>query len=337
MQSVNRAAAAGRRFSARLGQSNFALGATALAVAVVLLAALGFVYLRPLGQQTIRFETDDASAISTGEDVRVAGIGVGKVTKMVLGPDTVEVEAEIDDEVFIGDQTRIEVRMRTPVGGYAVNLIPLGDRRAENGQIATDRVSVPYSISDVLQRVPGVTDEVDSDVIESNLDEVADGLDENPDSLRTIVDGMGSVTEVLDRQRGQIDRIAAMSQEYLQTFNANRTFVFELIKKIDIVISTYNNNSVGFNETYRLMSNALWRLQPLEKFYLDNADAARVHVQNIRDVVEQIQDDLGPALDNLLTLRDQLARWVTPDGMKTLGGGVVDMSRLCVPLAGRDC
>ncbi|MFZ2511269.1 MAG: MlaD family protein [Gordonia sp. (in: high G+C Gram-positive bacteria)] len=337
MQPLTKTAQAVRGFYGRLGESNLALGGTALVSAVVLLVVLGFVYLRPLGQQTIRFETDDAAAVSTGEDVRVAGIGVGKVTSMSLGAESVVIEAEIDDEVFVGDQSRIEVRMRTPVGGYAVNLIPLGDRRAEDGRIATDRVSVPYSINDVLQRVPGVTDEVDSTVIESNLDEVAEGLDRQPDSLRSIVKGMGSVAEVLDRQRGQIDRIASMSQEYLQTFNANRAFVFELIKKIDIVISTYNNNSVGFNETYRLMSNALWRLQPLEKFYLENADAAHAHVENIRDAVEGIQRDMGPALDNLLALRDQLARWVTPEGMRTLGGGVIDMSRLCVPLAGRDC
>lgn len=326
-----------RTFSRRVGQSNLALGGTALLAAVLLLVVLGVVYLRPPGQQTIRFETDDAAAISSGEDVRVAGIGVGKVTSVSLEQETVLIEAEIDDEVFVGDRSRIEVRMRTPVGGYAVNLVPLGDRPAESGRIAPERVSVPYSINDVLQRVPGVTDEVDSSVIEANLSEVADGLDRQPDSLRTIVQGMGSVAEVLDRQRGQIDRIAAMSQEYLQTFNANRVFVFELIKKIDIVISTYNNNSVGFNETYRLMSNALWRLQPLEKFYLDNADAMRVHVENLRDTVHEIQNDMAPALDNLIKLRDRLAHWVTPEGMKTLGGGVIDMSRLCVPLAGRDC
>lgn len=318
-------------------KSDMALGAIAVAVTVVVLLVFAIIYIRPPDQRTISFQTTDSSAITTGQDVRVAGISVGKVSGIELGPDAVTVKARIDESTFVGDRSRVEVRMLTPVGGYAINLIPLGTEAAPDGVIAADRVTVPYSIGDVLQTVPDVTDEVDGDDVHANLDQVSVAMKKNPTSMREIVEGMESVTGILDRQRTQVHQIAALAAEYLQTFNANRGFVFELIRKIDIVVSTYNNTKVGFNETYRLLASALSRLRPLEKFYLENRDILHSHIADLRANVEDIQQHLGPAIDNLMELREQLAGWMTPAGMKQFGGGTLDLTDLCVPIAGRDC
>lgn len=325
-----------QRISGAVG-SDMLLGAIAVAVTVVVLLVFVIIYIRPPDQRTISFQTTDSSAISTGQDVRVAGISVGKVSAIELGTDAVTVTARIDGATFVGDRSRVEVRMLTPVGGYAINLIPLGSQAAPDGVIGVDRVTVPYSIGDVLQTVPDVTDEVDGEDVHANLDQVSVAMRENPTSMREIVEGMESVTEILDRQRSQVHQIAALAAEYLQTFNANRGFVFELIGKIDIVVSTYNNTKVGFNETYRLLASALWRLQPLEKFYLDNRDILHSRVADLRGNVENIQEHLDPAIDNLMALRDQLAGWMTPEGMRQFGGGTLNLTDVCVPIAGRDC
>ena len=62
------------------------IGAVVLLVVVALLGTLAVIYLRPPGQKSITFEVTDASAIEPGEDVRVAGISVGKVSEVTLAP-----------------------------------------------------------------------------------------------------------------------------------------------------------------------------------------------------------------------------------------------------------
>ncbi|WP_067862512.1 MlaD family protein [Nocardia shimofusensis] len=312
------------------------LGTAVVGATLVVVAAFAGLYLRPPGQQTITFETTDASAIETGQDVRVAGISVGKVSDVSIGTGTVTVQARIDDIVRVGDQSRIEVRMLTPVGGYAVTLIPLGSRSERAATIPVERVAVPYSIGDVLQSSPSVTDEVDAATMNANLRQVAQALQGNSTSLGTIIDGMNAVTEVLDQQRSQIHQVAALAAEYLQTFNVNRGFVFELIGKIDTVLATYHNNSAGFNYAYELLGSALSRLQPLEAYYLEHSDEVDAHIRNLQGLVAELQQHLGPAIDNLAGLRAQLEQWLTPTGMAEFGGGVLTTS-LCIPIPGREC
>nr|WP_086007821.1 MlaD family protein [Nocardia carnea] len=303
---------------------------------MLVVVAFTGLYLRPPGQQTIAFETTDASAIETGQDVRVAGISVGKVSDIAIGDTTVTVRARIDDSIHVGDRSRIEVRMLTPVGGYAVTLVPLGGGTERGGAIPVERVAVPYSIGDVLQSSPTVTDHVDASTMNANLRQVAVALQGNSTSVGTIVDGMNAVTQVLDQQRLQIHQVAAMAAEYLQTFNVNRGFVFELIGKIDTVLLTYHNNAAGFNYAYELLGSALSRLRPLEKFYLDHSDEVSAHIQNLQGMVTELQQHLGPAIDNLTALRAQLEQWLTPTGMAEFGGGVLTNS-LCIPIPGREC
>lgn len=312
------------------------LGTAVIGATMVVVVGFAALYLRPPGQQTIAFETTDASAIEAGQDVRVAGISVGKVSDIAIGPDTVTVRARIDDSVAVGDRSRIEVRMLTPVGGYAVTLIPLGARTGHGGSIPPDRVAVPYSIGDVLQSSPTVTDQVDAATMNANLRQVAQALESNSTSLGTIVDGMDAVTKVLDQQRQQIHQVAGLAAEYLQTFNVNRGFVFELIGKIDTVLLTYHNNSAGFNYAYELLGSVLSRLQPLEEFYLNHSDEVFAHFRNLQDLVAELQQHLGPAIDNLTGLRTQLEQWLTPAGMAEFGGGVLTDS-LCIPIPGREC
>ncbi|MCR5978391.1 MCE family protein [Gordonia jinghuaiqii] len=320
----------------RIGSSNILLGSTALLVVAIMLATLGILYLRPPAQKEIRFETTDASSISIGQDVRVAGISVGKVTGMSLAPEQVVVRLRVDESTKVGDQSRVEVRMLTPVGGYAVSLIPLG-RRTLVSSIPADRVTVPYSIGDVLQSAPTVTDHVDGTDVNANLKQVAAALQGNSTSLESIVDGMGAITEVFDKQRTQVHQVAALAEEYLQSFNANREFIFGLITKIDQVVSAYNNSWAGFNYTYKLLASVTYRLIPFEKYYLENSDELRSRIVALRDGIKDIQEHMGPALDNLVKMRGQFAAWLTPTGMKEIGGGSLWAKNVCVPLAGREC
>ncbi|WP_232542324.1 MlaD family protein [Nocardia bovistercoris] len=313
------------------------LGAAVVLIAVITLATVTVLYLRPLGQRTITFETTDAAALAPGLEVRVAGITVGKITSVALRAEVVRVQARISAETFVGAESRVEVRMLTPVGGYAVTLVPLGDAALGDAVIPPEHVTVPYSIGDVLQAAPHVTDNVDAATVDADIDQVATALRHNPASVGALIGGMNSIATVMDHQRDQVARIADLASEYLESFNADREFVFDLVRRVDIVVSTYNNTHVGFNEAYRLLGDVLARLQPLERYYLDHKDEVRSAVDRVRGSIEDFQANMGPAIDQLENLRARLARWLTPEGLATLGGGTVSASQICIPLPGRTC
>ncbi|MGA4790827.1 MlaD family protein [Nocardia sp. AB354] len=321
----------------RIRGNHALLGSVVVTVAVVALVASAVLYVHPPGQKTISFETTDASSLSAGEDVRIAGISVGKVRKLEIGPSTVRAEVSIEDTIFIGADSRVEVRMLTPVGGYAVTVIPIGTRPLPRSGISADHVVVPYSIGDVLQAAPHVTDQLDGGKIDANIDQVADALQHNATSISSIISGMNSVAGVMDRQRGQVRKIMDTASEYLETFNGSREFVFELLREVEIVESTYSNTHEGFDRAYELIGDILHRTESVSRFYLEHKDELLAGVNRARQSIADFQQALGPALDNLKVLRQQLEAWLGPEGLKKVGGGTLLSSQVCIPIPGRSC
>jgi phospholipid/cholesterol/gamma-HCH transport system substrate-binding protein len=321
----------------RIRHSNILLGSVVVLAVVIALVAAGILYLRPLGQKTIRFETTDASSISVGESVRVAGIDVGKVSNVSIQPATVRVEARISDSTFVGSESTVEIRMLTPVGGYAVTLVPGGTEALGNKVIPVDHVTVPYTVGDVLQAVPHTTDQVKGGTVDANIDQVAQALQHNSSSVGSLIQGMNSIATVMDRQREEVRTITDLASEYLQSFNGSREWVYELLRKVEIVVTTYDNTHAGFNEAYQLLGDTLYRVTPVLKFLLEHNPEIKPMIEKLRSSISDFQTTMAPAIAQLQNLRDRLAAWLGPDGLATLSGGTLSASDICVPLAGRAC
>ncbi|MCS4256009.1 phospholipid/cholesterol/gamma-HCH transport system substrate-binding protein [Rhodococcus erythropolis] len=317
--------------------SDLRIGVAVTAVGVIAVLLTAIVYINPMGRKTVSFETTDVSAISTGQDVRIAGISIGKVAKMHLGDQVVRVDLEVKDDAFIGDDSRVDVRMLTPVGGYAITIIPLGSEEASGLVIPSNHVSVPYSIGDVLQATPKVTDEVDAATVDANLSQVAEALGSNPGSIGSVISGITSIARVMDKQRDQVRTITTLSSEYLSSFNGNRDLIFNLVREMDIVFSTYATNAAGFNESYLLLGDLLIRLSSLELAYLNNKEEIVAAVNQVRTLIEEFSTSMGPAMDALAATRDQLAAWLSPEGLVSISGGTLMASDICLPAPGRQC
>uniref|UniRef100_UPI0024564788 MlaD family protein n=1 Tax=Nocardia neocaledoniensis TaxID=236511 RepID=UPI0024564788 len=104
------------------------MGIIGLGLVVLFIIGAGIVYVVPLGKHTYTAELSEAQSVREGDDVRLAGISVGSVTSLELKPDKVLMEFTVDREVFVGDQTSLDIRMLTVVGGHYVALYPAGGR-----------------------------------------------------------------------------------------------------------------------------------------------------------------------------------------------------------------
>ncbi|WP_330254959.1 MlaD family protein [Nocardia sp. NBC_00565] len=321
----------------RLAANELLLGLSVVAVVTVIVAATVGFYLYPPGRTELSFETTDAAAVRTGDDVRVAGVSVGKVTGIALGRNSVRVTADIDEGTFVGSASRVEVRMLTAVGGYFVTIIPMGDKPLGRTVLPVDRVTMPYSISDVLQEVPRVTDNVDASTVNADLDQLANGLEHNSAAVGSLIAGLNSIARVMADQRQQIQTTLDLASEYATAFNGSREFVFELAQKIDVVMTTYATYRDGFNRTYQLLGGVMMRLRPETEYFLAHKEELRSVVEQLRTGIENLRQAVDPAIGQLTQLRDQLTGWLTPQGVAEMGGGRILASQVCVPIPGREC
>jgi phospholipid/cholesterol/gamma-HCH transport system substrate-binding protein len=99
-------------------------GTATLAVIAIVGLVAALLYVRPPNQRIISFYTDDAASIRPGDTVRIAGVVVGAVKDLAIEPDQIRVHASVKRDAFIGDQSQVQVRMLTVVGGYYVAIVP---------------------------------------------------------------------------------------------------------------------------------------------------------------------------------------------------------------------
>ncbi len=321
-----------------LRNSPRAWGIASLCAIALLIATAAVVYVRPPGNSTVTFYTDDAASIRVGDGVRVAGIPVGKIERITIEPTLVRVDATVDDDAFIGDRSQVDVRMLTVVGGYYVNVTSLGDVPLGSTPIPKARVRMPYSLMQTLTDVEEVTENIDPAPVERGLDELGTGLSgTGADALQNMLDAANSVVSVVSRQRGQVSRILSVSDEYLASLNGFRGQLVELIRKAAILEQTLVTYGDGFSGALLGLGEVGQRAAtPIGTFY-------GTHREQVLDVVEQLlgvagalENQTEPMIEGLRGLRERMQQ------VLTAAGGEADeptllATDLCIPLPGKPC
>ncbi|WP_417253808.1 outer membrane lipid asymmetry maintenance protein MlaD [Celeribacter sp.] len=142
-----------------------AVGAGVIALAVGFLLYAGQITGFSSGasehyQLTASFRS--AEGISTGTDVRLAGVKVGTVTDLDLNRETFRAEAKLtlDSDIVLPDDTAALIASEGLLGGNFVELVPGGSMfNFEDGQVIADTQGSVSLINLLLKFVTGSGDD----------------------------------------------------------------------------------------------------------------------------------------------------------------------------------
>jgi len=309
-------------------------GAAALAVVTVIGLVAAMLYVSPPGNKLVTFYTDDASSITPGITVRIAGITVGKIKDLSIGPNQVRVRATVEGSAFVGDQSNVQVRMLTVVGGYYVNIDPLGDSPLGDRVIPRERVTLPYSLISALADTTKMTERTDTAPINQSLDQVQTGLTgSNLESISSIVDAGTKLTSTLDRQRGQLSAILNMSDEYIEHLSAYRGELQRLIEKIAILEQTLVLYGKGFAGALDGLGKIVQGVGPVGVFYLNHRDKFLAKFIHWQQIVRTWADRSGLIVRILHRTRDRMERTL---GTQNAPPELL-ATDLCIPLPESSC
>ena len=310
-------------------------GVAALVLMTVLALTAAAVYVSPPGQQAVVFYTDDAASVRPGDGVRIAGITVGKVEGMSIEPNQVKIRATVDGDAFVGDQSQVQVRMLTVVGGYYVNLVSLGDKPLGKNAIPLQRVTMPYNLMRTLADSTKVTQQVNPKPIRESLDEIQAGLTgTNVDTLSAVLAAGTALTDTMDRQRGQVSQLLSLSDEYIASLSEYRDRLKELVSKISILEQTLVLYGKGFSAALKGMGDVADAfLTPFGKFWLNHREEFIQRVREWQDRVRRWVDDNSRIVPRLRRVRDKIERVLDAQNARP----ELLATDLCMPLPGSPC
>jgi phospholipid/cholesterol/gamma-HCH transport system substrate-binding protein len=311
-------------------------GVVTIALTTVIALVVSWVYISPPHRQLVTFYTDDVASVRAGDSVRVAGIDVGEVKRISLEPQHARVQLSVKDDVFVGDQTQVDVRMLTVVGGYFVTLVPLGDRPLGRQLIPIDRVTMPYSLIRTLSDATKITDQVAPQPINESLAQIQHGLTgSNTEILAKVLDAGNSVSGVLERQRGELTSILEMSNEYVETMNGNRELLEHLISRIAILEETLVLYGKGFGESIDGLGKIVDDIYPVVPFYFSHKQDFLARVRGILGEIQAIADRNGLVVRLLRRIRGRMQTTLDAQNAKTPPELLA--TDLCFPIEGSRC
>jgi phospholipid/cholesterol/gamma-HCH transport system substrate-binding protein len=311
-------------------------GIVSLVMLLVVSLGTAMIYVKPPGQQTVTFYTDDAVSVHAGDTVRIAGIIVGKVKDLSLEPDQVRVRLSVDDTAFVGDQSQVQVRMLTVVGGYYVTINSLGDKPLGHLPIPLERVTMPYSLIRTLADATKITTRVAPQPINDSLNQIQQGLTgSNTDVLTQLVNAGNEITTNLERQRGQVSSILALSNEYIGSLDANRDLLEFIISRVAILEQTLVLYGDGFAGAIEGMGNVLHRLEAVTNFYMPHRQDFLNKVRGILGELQTVADRNGVLVRVLRRIRERSERTLEAQNNSTRPE--LFATDLCIPLEGSRC
>ncbi|MEU4714130.1 MCE family protein [Micromonospora purpureochromogenes] len=228
------------------------IGTVGLALIVAaLLGAFQLDRLADLTGRAYQAAFHDASGLTTGNEVRVAGVRVGKVTAVELARDGapyVRVRFRLDDDsVRLGSDTSAMIRIKTVLGQKYLALSPAGPGRLrEGGQIPLARTAAPF---DVVQAVTGLADtldKIDTEQLAAAFTTLSETFADTPDSVnaslvglsrlsRTVADRDAELRTLLSRARSVTTVLASRDEEFRKLVADGEALLAEVSRRRDAI------------------------------------------------------------------------------------------------------
>lgn len=321
-----------RRRELRLGL----IGATAV---VLVLAVCGVLYVMPPGRAEYGADMTEAGAIRAGEDIRMAGITVGTVKSLELHDDRVHMTFTVDSNVFVGDQSTLDIRMLTIAGGHYVALTSAGSKPLRQKVIARDRVRLPYTLGQAFQDAVTPIREVNGDTLRQNLGELQTALVRSPDGLRQLGRAVDSIVDILDRQNADVSRALTVSQEYLTAISSNTALYGRLSRELSLTTDILVGNRAELRVSLDLLERMLSRLAATEPAYDQTFKPVLDKLGEAVPELERLTGRLDGVLASVEHLGQQLQQIAGGPSGPTVdrSATTVPAPALCIPVPGRSC
>src|SRR5579885_97058 len=220
-------------------------------LAIVLLAfnanALPFIG----GGDTYHADFADAGGLKTGDDVRIAGVKVGKVTSLDLRVDgnqpMVRVGFQVSSGTSVGQDTTADIKIKTLLGQKYIALTPEGSGHL-HGDIPLSRTTTPLDVTQAFIGLGQRAGEIDTAQLAKAFDTIAATFKDTPPYVHSSLVGLQRLSTSIASRDSQLTQLLADANTVTETLAARDAEVAKLINDSNLILNTvYQQRAVIHN------------------------------------------------------------------------------------------
>ncbi|MGW4486420.1 MCE family protein [Amycolatopsis sp. NPDC004368] len=192
------------------------VGLTVLTLGVV--TALNARNLPVLGDgTTYAAEFTEAAGLREGNDVRIAGVEVGRVSAVTLDGARVRVAFEVS-HAWLGDATTAAIKLKTVLGQKYLALDPAGTGSLDpDVPIPSSRTTVPYDVLDAFRELSATVDGINTAQLAHSFDALATTFADTPADVRVALSGLSRLSDTLASRDAQLTSLLANTRTVSST------------------------------------------------------------------------------------------------------------------------
>lgn len=210
------------------------IGAAVVALLAGLIAATSTF---PFGQDTYYAELEHSAGLRVGEEVQVAGVGVGEVRKIELKDRKVRIEFTVDSSIDLGRETTAEVKVATLLGTHFLLVSPQGGGDLADDTVPLAQTRVPYNLQDVINETGSLAEDLDVNMISKALGEVAHTMDVTSEEFLPALQGVSDLSKVLASRSAEIGELLESTSTFSGQLAENTGDITVLMKQSNVLLA----------------------------------------------------------------------------------------------------
>jgi phospholipid/cholesterol/gamma-HCH transport system substrate-binding protein len=266
------------------------IGAIGLGViAAMLLLAFNTDKLPLLGGRSHTAALSEAGGLKPGDDVRIAGVKVGKVTSVDLEKAHVRVDFTVNRSTDLGDQTSAAVRIKTILGQKFLSLDPAGKATLDK-EIPLSRTTPAYDVVDAFSDLATTEEKINTDQLAGSLDTIADTFRDSPEDVRAAVEGLGRLSRTVASRDDQLRSLLNHANGVTGVLSARNAQIVALLSDGDLLLQELRKRRT---DIHTLLVNTATLADQLTGLVRDNREAIRPALTNLKHVLVVLETNQG--------------------------------------------
>lgn len=275
------------------------IGAVSLLVVLALLVMAFKADSLPLigGGDTYYAEFSDSSGIKVNDEVRIAGVRVGKVTSIGLDGDHVKVAFRITSGADFGKDSGAEIKVKTLLGQMFLALQPKGPGQLKKGStIPASRTRSAYDVVEAFSGLAERAQQIDLPQLTQSLNTLAEATQNTPDALKSTLKGLSALSANVAARDDQLNTLLGNLKKVSGVLADHDQDIVTLMKSSDELLRAVVARRDAIHELLVSTSHLSTELTALVRQSRADLHPALANLQSVVDVLRKNQNNLDNAL-----------------------------------------
>jgi phospholipid/cholesterol/gamma-HCH transport system substrate-binding protein len=275
------------------------VGAISLAVLAALLLASFRASSLPIigGGDVYHAAFSEAGGLKANDEVRIAGVRVGKVEEVELAGDHVRVTFRVDQGAEFGQETLAAIKVKTILGSMFLALEPAGSGQMDEGyEIPVERTSSPYDVVEAFTGLAETSEQIDTDQLAESLTTLADLSRNTPDEFRAALQGVSALSANVAAKNEQIGELLQNLDTVSTVLDERDEDIIALMRDSDVLFRALVQRREAIHTLLVSTSKLSRELTALVRQSRQDLKPALTHLESVVQVLNKNEDNLDNSL-----------------------------------------